>query len=125
MRRLLVVLGIASSLGIAIPAQADPTGDATFVEAVKQAGITFADPNSAVTAGKTVCEFLDQGKPMVDVVGLVVQQNSGISDVSAGKFTAIAASAYCPQYLHRVSDNGGSQTQSPPDRVGASGGGRQ
>jgi hypothetical protein len=123
MRRLLVVLGIASSLGIAIPAHADPNADASFLEAVKQADITFSDSNSAVTAGKTVCEFLDQGKSMADVVALVMQQNSAISNVSAAKFTAIAASAYCPQYLHRVSDNGGSQTQPSPNRVGTSAGG--
>jgi Protein of unknown function (DUF732) len=123
MRRLLVVLGIASSLGVAIPAHADPNADASFLEAVKQAEITFSDSNSAVTAGKTVCEFLDQGKSMADVVALVMQQNSAISNVSAAKFTAIAASAYCPQYLHRVSDNGGSQTQPSPNRVGTSAGG--
>ena len=124
MRRVLVALGIASSLGVAIPAHADPTADASFLEAVKQADITFTDSNSAVTAGKTVCEFLDQGKAMADVVALVMQQNSAISNVSAAKFTAIAASAYCPQYLHRVSDNGGSQTRpSPPNRVGTSAGG--
>jgi hypothetical protein len=123
MRRLLVVLGIASSLGVAIPAHADPTADASFLDAVKQADITFTDSNSAVTAGKTVCEFLDQGKAMADVVALVMQQNSAISNVSAAKFTAIAASAYCPQYLHRVSDNGGSQTQPSPSRVGPSAGG--
>ena len=123
MRRLLVVLGIASSLGVAIPAHADPTADASFLDAVKQADITFTDSNSAVTAGKTVCEFLDQGKSMADVVALVMQQNSAISNVSAAKFTAIAASAYCPQYLHRVSDNGGSQTQPSPNRVGTSAGG--
>ena len=123
MRRVLVALGIASSLGVAIPAHADPTADASFLEAVKQADITFSDSNSAVTAGKTVCELLDQGKAMADVVALVMQQNSAISNVSAAKFTAIAASAYCPQYLHRVSDNGGSQTQPTPNRVGTSAGG--
>ena len=122
MRRVLVALGIASSLGVALPAHADPTADASFLEAVKQADITFTDSNSAVTAGKTVCEFLDQGKAMADVVALVMQQNSGISTVSAAKFTAIAASAYCPQHLQRASDNGGSQAQPPPDRVGGSGG---
>ena len=125
MRRLLVVLGIASSLTVAVPAHAEPNADASFVEAVKQAGITFNDQNSAVTAGKTVCEFLDQGKSMVDVIALVMQQNSGISNLSAAKFTAIAESAYCPQYLPPAGGNGGSQTPSPTDRVGTSGGGRQ
>jgi hypothetical protein len=122
MRRLVVVLGIASSLGIAIPAHADPNVDASFVDALNKAGITFNDSESAVNAGKTACGLMDQGKPELDVVQLVMQQNSGISTVSAAKFTAIAASAYCPQHLQRASDNGGSPSPPPGDGVGVSGG---
>jgi hypothetical protein len=122
MRRFLVVLGIASSLGIAIPAHADPNVDASFVDALTKAGITFSDSKSAVSAGKTACGLMDQGKPELDVIALVTQQNPGISTTSAAKFTAIAASAYCPQYLQRASDGDGSQAQPPPDRMGGSGG---
>ena len=122
MRRLLVVVGIAASLGIAIPAHADPNVDASFVDALNKAGITFNDSKSAVNAGKTACGLMDQGKPELDVVQLVMQQNSGISTVSAAKFTAIAASAYCPRHLQRSSDSDGSQAQPPSDRVGGSGG---
>jgi hypothetical protein len=122
MRRLLVVFGIASSLGIAIPAHADPNVDASFVDALNKVGITFNDSKSAVNAGKTACGLMDQGKPELDVVQLVMQQNSGISTVSAAKFTAIAASAYCPQHLQRASDNGGSPSSPPGDGVGVSGG---
>jgi hypothetical protein len=120
MRRLLVVLGIASSLGSAIPAHADPNVDASFVDALTKAGITFNDAKSAVNAGKSACALLNQGKPERDVIALVTQQNPGISTTSAAQFTAIATSAYCPQYLHRATD--GSQAQPPPDRVGGSGG---
>jgi hypothetical protein len=122
MRRLLVVLGIASSLGSAIPAHADPNVDASFVDALNKAGITFNDSNSAVNAGKTACGLMDQGKPELDVIQLVTQQNPGISTTSAAQFTAIAASAYCPQHLQRASDNGGSQSPPPRDGVGVSGG---
>jgi hypothetical protein len=120
MRRLLVVLGIASSLGSAIPVHADPNVDASFVDALTKAGITFNDAKSAVNAGKSACALLNQGKPELDVIALVAQQNPGISTTSAAQFTAIATSAYCPQYLHRATD--GSQAQPPPDRVGGSGG---
>jgi hypothetical protein len=109
MRRLLVMLGITSSLGIAIPAYADPNVDASFVHALNKAGITFNDSKSAVNAGKTACGLMDQGKPELDVVQLVTQQNPGISTTSAAQFTAIAASAYCPQHLQRASDGDGSQ----------------
>jgi hypothetical protein len=122
MRRFLVVLGIASSLSIALPAHANPDVDASFVDALTKAGITFNDSKSAVNAGKTACGLMDQGKPELDVIQLVMQQNSGISTVSAAKFTAIAASAYCPQHLQRATDSDGSQAQPPPDRVGGSGG---
>src|SRR3984893_3413154 len=122
MRRLLVVLGIASSLGSAITAHADPNVDASFVDALNKAGITFDDSKSAVNAGKTACGLMDQGKPELDVIALVTQQNPGISTTSAAQFTAIATSAYCPRYLHRATDSDGSQAQPPPDRVGGSGG---
>jgi hypothetical protein len=121
MRRLLVVVGIAASLGIAIPAHADPNVDASFVDALTKA-ITFSNSKSAVSAGKSACGLLDQGKPELDVIALVTQQNPGISTTSAAKFTAIATSAYCPQYLRRAIDSDGSQAQPPPDRVGGSGG---
>ena len=122
MRRLLVVLGIASSLGSAIPAHADPNVDASFVDALTKAGITSNDSRSAISAGKTACELMDEGKPELDVIALVTQQNPAISTTSAAKFTAIAASAYCPQYLHRAGDNGGSPSPPSPDGMGVSGG---
>jgi hypothetical protein len=109
------MLGITSSLGIAIPAHADPNVDARFVDALNKAGITFNDSKSAVNAGKAACGLMDQGKPELDVVQLVMQQNSGISTVSAAKFTAIAASAYCPQHLRRASDSSGSPSPPPED----------
>ena len=113
MRRLLVVLGIASSLGSAIPAHADPNVDASFVDALTKAGITFSDSKNAVSAGKSACGLLDQGKPELDVIALVTQQNPGISTTSAAQFTAIAASAYCPQHLQRATDNGASPSPPP------------
>jgi UDP-N-acetylglucosamine enolpyruvyl transferase len=121
MRRLLVVVGVASSLGSAIPAHADPNIDASFVDALAKAGITFSDSKNAVNAGKTACGLMDQGKPELDVIQLVTQQNPGISTTSAAQFTAIAASAYCPQHLRRASDNGGPPPP-PRDGVGVSGG---
>jgi hypothetical protein len=122
MRRLVVVLGVATSLGSAIPAHADPNVDASFVDALTKAGITFNDPRSAISAGKTACELMDQGKPELDVIQLVTQQNPAISTTSAAKFTAIAASAYCPQHLHRASDNGASPSPPHGDGMGVSGG---
>jgi hypothetical protein len=122
MRRFLIVLGIASSLGIAIPAHADPNVDASFVDALTKAGITFSDSKSAVSAGKSACALMDQGKPELDVIQLVTQQNPGISTTSAAQFTAIAASAYCPQHLQRASGDGGRTSPPPGAGMGVSGG---
>jgi len=125
MRRLPVLVGIAATLGFGAPAQADPGVDASFLDALTKAGITFNNGPNAVNAGKTACGLMDQGQPELDVIQNVTAQNPGITTTSAAKFTAIAASAYCPQHLQRASDNGGQGTEPPPDRVGISGGRRE
>jgi hypothetical protein len=122
MRRLLVILGVASTLNIAIPAHADPGVDASFVDALTKAGISFNDPGNAVEAGHTTCDLIAQGKPGLQVVQLVQQQNSGISTDSAAKFTAIAVTAYCPQYVQQANAGAG---QSQPAGGGMAGSGGQ
>jgi hypothetical protein len=107
MRRLLVLAGIAATLSLGTPAHADPGVDASFLDALTKAGITFNNGPNAVNAAKTACGLMSQGQPELDVIQRVTEQNPGISTTSAAKFTAIAASAYCPQYLQRASDNGG------------------
>jgi hypothetical protein len=120
MRRFLMLLGIAATVGVAVPAHADPAAgvDASFLDALTKAGITFNNGPNAVNAAKTACALMGQGQPQLDVVQRVSEQNPGISTTSAAKFTAIAASAYCPQFLQRASDNGGeSQVPGPtPNR---------
>ena len=107
MRRFLVLLGIAAMLGLAVPAQADPGVDASFLDALTKAGITIKSGPGAVKAGKAACGMMEQGQPELDVIQLVTRQNPGLDTTRAAKFTAIAASAYCPQYLQRPGDNGG------------------
>lgn len=110
-KRLVGALGFALALCAAPPVHADPDADAnaSFVDALAKAGITFNDRQNAINAGRTTCELLDKGKSQMDVVQLVMQQNSDISTVSAAKFTAIATSAYCPKYLKHVADDGPQQ----------------
>jgi hypothetical protein len=117
MRRPLVMLGVVVALGVAPPVHADPGSpnpnlDASFLDALTKAGITINSGPGAVKAGKTACGLMAQGRPELDVIQLVTRQNPGLDTTRAAQFTAIAASAYCPQYLQRVGDNGG--TQSPP-----------
>jgi len=105
MKRLLVLCGLAATVGLAAPTHADPGVDASFLDALSKAGITFSNGGSAVNAAKTACALMDQGQPELDVVQRVSAQNPGISTTSAAKFTAIAASAYCPQHLQRAGES--------------------
>jgi Protein of unknown function (DUF732) len=130
MRRLPVLLGIAATVGLAMPAQADPGNadvgvDASFLDALTRAGITYTDGPNAINAAKTACGLMKQGQPELDVIHNVSAQNPGITPTNAAKFTAIAASAYCPQFLQRAGDNGGATQAPEPNRVGISGSPRE
>jgi hypothetical protein len=118
MRRLLVTLGIAASLASGVPAQADPGGadpnlDARFLDALTKAGLTVLSRPGAVRDGKAACGMMAQGQPELDVIQHVTRQNPGLNMTRAAQFTAIAASAYCPQFLQHASNTGGGE-QPPP-----------
>jgi hypothetical protein len=121
MKRLLVALGAVSALGLAAPAYAEPTADASFIDALTKAGITFNDPSNAVDAAHATCDLITQGDSGLQVVQLVQQQNSGVSTTNAAKFTAIAVSAYCPQYVQQANVGTG-PSQSRGGGVAGSGG---
>lgn len=119
MKRLLVTLGIAASLGSGVPAHADPGSadsnlDARFLDALTQAGLTVLSRPGAVKEARTACAMMQQGQPELDVIAHVSEQNPGLDTTKAAKFTALAASAYCPQYLQRASD-GAIGNQPPPE----------
>jgi len=111
-RFLVMLAGCAAALGVvATPAQADPgtSGpDASFLSALKKAGITYQDPTVAVAVGKMGCELMDQGNPQAGVITSVSSSNPAFTADGAAQFTMIAASAYCPQHL------GQPITQAPP-----------
>lgn len=113
MRYLAILLGIAAALVFAPPVYADPSNDAkldaNFLNALQGAGVTFNSGDNAVHAAKSACELMSQGRTGLDVVHMVTEQNPQIDTMSAAKFTAIAASAYCPQQLPRARDTGGNQ----------------
>jgi hypothetical protein len=110
MRRLVVRVGIIAALSFAAPAHADPDTDldGSFLDSLTKAGITVVSRPGAVKAGKATCSLMQQGKPELDVIEQVTRQNPGLDTTRAAQFTAIAASAYCPQYLQRAGGNGGS-----------------
>jgi hypothetical protein len=107
-RRQAMLLGAAALGAVALvqagPAGADPGLDASFLESLTKAGITVKSENGAVKAGKAACGMMDQGRPQIDVVQLVTRQNPGLDTTKAAQFTAIAASAYCPQHLQHAAE---------------------
>jgi Protein of unknown function (DUF732) len=95
---LLTLTSLAAMVGMAGPARADSNDDA-FLASLHAAGITYPDPARAISAGKWVCQAVDKGTQMVDVVKTIQAQNSGLHGDNAARFTAIAANVYCPQAL--------------------------
>jgi hypothetical protein len=107
--RLAILVG-AAALGSAALVQAGPSGadpglDASFLDSLTKAGITINSGSGAIKAGKAACGMMDQGRPQIDVVQLVTRQNPGLDTTRAAQFTAIAASAYCPQHLQHAAES--------------------
>lgn len=115
----LATLVVAVTLGFAPPAQASPTDsglavDASFLDALAKTDITVKSQSGAVKAAKAACAMMGQGRPQIDVVQLVSRQNPGLDTTRAAQFTAIAASAYCPQFLERTGDRVAPDTAESP-----------
>ncbi len=100
---------------------AEPNTGRKFPRRAERAGITFSNPKPLSTRPRPRATMMDQGQAEIDVIQLVTEQNPGISTISAAKFTAIAASAYCPQHLpprHRQRRR--PESPSPGDGMGVS-----
>ena len=110
MKLLLTLTSFAAIIGMAMPAHADSTDDA-FISALNAAGITYSDPDAAVGAGKWVCDKVNGGTDMSDVVKTLTSKNPSLNPDKASKFAAIAANAYCPDAVSTTSS--ASDTPSP------------
>ncbi len=108
MRLLVVLASLAAIIGWAVPAQADPSStdpglDASFLNQLNQAGITYGNGPAAVAAARTACDMMDSGQKEIDVVKQVMNLNPGFGLAGSTRFTAIASSVYCPEYLGKSS----------------------
>ena len=104
MRTRWALLGVFTLIGLAAPAYADPPpapagDDAGFVAALHRAGISFASPGAAVTAGRAVCTCLDNGESGLGVLHDVETRNPGFDMDHASNFALTAAKFYCPRQL--------------------------
>jgi hypothetical protein len=96
MRFLLTLISLAAMIGLAAPAHADSTDD-QFLAALGDNGLTYPSPDKAVAAGKSVCKMAnDNNMRMGNVVIAIHNSNPRLAWDDAAKFTAIAASVYCP-----------------------------
>ena len=95
MRLLVTLTSLAAMIGMAVPAHADPTDD-SFLSTLHAAGMTAQNDDRAIYAGKWVCNMVQLGNPIVDVVKTLQTENPGLTEDKAARFTEIAANVYCP-----------------------------
>jgi Protein of unknown function (DUF732) len=112
MRLLFALASTAITVGLAVPAMADPppdptppdpAADAHFIDSLSKAGMTFRNGSDAVAAGRYACDMMNQGAAETDVVSKLSMLNPGLNNAGAMKFAALASSTYCPDYLTKSS----------------------
>lgn len=107
MRILACMVAAAVAIGVAAPAHADANQDQAFLVSLGAAGLTYKDPQSAIAAGKTVCDMANEGKTGVEVVKVLQDANPSLSQMNAARFTAISAGVYCPAQLPPIQPSSG------------------
>ncbi len=102
MRPLLTLLGISTIIGLAAPAYGDPDNgfdDAGFLATVRDAGITYTNPDQTIAFAKRVCGSMGNGKMGPELIHDLQSSNPGLTTDHATLFVAISAKYYCPQQL--------------------------
>jgi hypothetical protein len=100
LRVLAAVLGAVATLSFAAPAHGDPGGgDAAFLSALANAGITVPNPGQAISSAQAVCGLMRNGETGLQVLTDVRNQNPQLTLDGAALFTAIASNTYCPEHL--------------------------
>jgi hypothetical protein len=89
------LLGVAAEAAPAARADADTS--TTFLSALTSRGITFGSRQAAISAGREVCDELDQGKQASDVANTVMTQ-SNLDGYHAGFFVGASIAAMCPRH---------------------------
>ena len=98
MKVVLMISSVAAVVGLAVPAHADDTDDA-FLASLNSAGFTYNDPAQVIQAAHYVCTAAGGGTAMADIAKAMTSKASALTEDKAEKFTAIAASAYCPDAI--------------------------
>jgi hypothetical protein len=109
MKLLVALASVAVMIGTATPVYADPgdvgydvgstENDKDFLLDLRQAGLSYGDPEQAVQAARSVCALADGGKDDAEIIAELRNRNPSFQGTGAAKFTTLAAAHYCPQYL--------------------------
>jgi hypothetical protein len=103
----LALLGVALAIVVASPAYAIPGEDEAatdennevFLSELHQVGISFVDPDQAVSAGKAVCGLVSRGISGLQLLNDLRDNNPALTTNGAAQFATISAKAYCPRQL--------------------------
>jgi hypothetical protein len=107
LKLLSAVVAAVAMLGFAAPAHSDPGGgDAAFLAALANAGITVPNPSQAIASAQAVCGLMRNGETGLQVLTDVRNQNPRLTLDGAALFTAIASNAYCPEHLGQPEGGG-------------------
>lgn len=104
-KRMLALFILPAGIVAAGPAYGNPDDgrsadvDAAFLAALNEVGITYSDPGKSITAGRTMCDYVDQGKSGKALVATLQKHNEELTTERARLFIAIALHSYCPQNL--------------------------
>jgi hypothetical protein len=78
------------------------TPDDEFLGALRQQGIAFGSPQSAIGIGHHVCDALGGGMEPSVISGNIAAANSRIDRQTALVIAVDAATSYCPQFVHQM-----------------------
>jgi hypothetical protein len=82
------------------------TPDDEFLGALRQQGIAFGAPQSAIGIGHHVCDALGGGMEPSAISENIAAANSRIDRQTALVITVDAATSYCPQFVHHMPNGG-------------------
>jgi hypothetical protein len=100
---LLTLGAVSAAVVAAVPASADPTGDA-FIDSLDSAGVGAVNPTDAAALGQSVCPMLAQpGQTAADAASSVAG-SAGMPLGPATMFTGLAISAFCPSAMAALSN---------------------
>ena len=89
---------VALAATLSAPIRADMLGNA-FLSALTNAGVSYTQPASTTALGQSVCPMLFAPGGSFDAVAAKMADGSGMSYVTAGKFTIVAIATYCPAVI--------------------------